>query len=99
MKYKLHITTKEYCFIEAEVEGTMVDAVKAYGQLNTLLALDSDRLAEIPSGLNVKEYAEVRRTLLMTGEFDVNLEDRLNYAQLRWVKDTNNTLRDIKKEE
>ena len=99
MKAKIHLATKEFCFIELEVEGTIVDAVKAHRYLASLLELSGDDLNQTKSGLSVKEYADVRRKLLMTNEFDVNLEEEMNHEQLRWVKSTNNTLRSIKDEE
>jgi len=98
MKMKLHLATREFCYIEVEVEGTLLDAVKAHRELNRLIHLEGDEFRKEVSGLTTKDYAEVRRKLLNTGEFDVNLEEEMSYQQLRWVKDTNNTLREARGE-
>lgn len=49
------------------------------------------------SELTVKEWAKVRRELLVSGTFDVNLETKMSSYQLRALKDFNNTLRELKK--
>lgn len=99
MKHKLHIPIEEYGFIEIEDEMTSIDAVIFYKQVKRLFPKEIEELRELPNGLNTKRFAEIRKQLLLTGEFDVNLEQELNYQQLRWVKDTNNTLRQIKNKE
>ena len=86
----------EYGFIEAEIEGTAKDAVSVHKSINHLASMEKEEFQEVPNGLSTKEYAQVRKKLIMTGEFDPNLEEEVSYAQLRAIKDFNNTLRDIK---
>jgi hypothetical protein len=99
MKFKIHVPTKQYAFIEAEVEGTAVDAVNMHKSIDYLLGLEPEEFKAVPNGLSTKEYAQVRKHLLLTNEFDPNLEAEASYAQLRAIKDFNNTLRAIKDEQ
>ena len=90
MKYKIHIASGDYCFIEAEYESLE----EALAEHDSILNMVKDK-----DGLSVSEWKKVRGTMLNTGEFDPNLLEFLSKAQRFWVNQTKLALRDIKKEE
>lgn len=99
MKYKIHVPSEQYGFIEVSDITNAPEAVKVYKNVKRLLEMDADALMKEPDGLNKRQFAQVRKHLLATGEFDPNLEEECNAYQLRWVKDTNYSLRSLKGEE
>ena len=97
MKSKIHIATKEYCFIELEYEDDY-ESIEHF----TSLVETHDRLALLindKDGLDASAWKKVRMTMLNTSEFDPNLSEQLSKAQRYWVNETKKTLRDIKGEE
>jgi len=86
---KVHIPTMEYGFIEAEYE-TLEEALAAQDNVQNMV--------KEKNGLPVREWTQVRKTMLNTGEFDPNLSESLSKAQRYWVNQTKLALRDIKKE-
>ena len=90
MKFKIHVPTTDYGFIEAE-----------YDTIEEALA-EHDRIINIikeKDGLSVSEWKRVRMTMLKTAEFDPNLLESLSKAQRFWINESKKTLRDIKREE
>lgn len=49
-------------------------------------------------GLNIRQWAEWKRHLLITGSYDPNEWDRLNTYQKQWTADTLNTLKALSKQ-
>ena len=93
MKSKIHIATKEYCFIEVEHEvPSNNEELEAIIDVHDKLAL----LINDKEGLSASAWKKVRTTMLNTGEFDPNLSEELSKAQRYWINQTKLGLRDIK---
>lgn len=50
-------------------------------------------------GLNVKQWSDWRKSLLITGTYDPNEWDRLNSYQKQWTQDTMNSLKALSQPE
>lgn len=55
----------------------------------------SSMLTQHDTGLDARQFNEVKRHMLTTGEFDPELWDSLNPMQQFWVNETKKTLRDL----
>jgi len=62
MKYKIHVPTKEYAFIEVELEGTAEEAIEEHDKI-AYLAKDKE-------GLNSLQWAKARDHYAKTGDID-----------------------------
>ena len=87
-KAKIHVPTKEYAFIEVEVNDTIENMVALHDEIANK-ALDKE-------GLSVNDWAKARNKMLVTGEFDPNLE--LSKAQRFFVNELKKALRAVNSE-
>lgn len=88
-KFKIHIATGDYCFLEADFE-TIDEALAEHDRIISMIK-DKD-------GLPVREWTKIRRIMLTSGEFDPNISEQLSKAQRYWINEVKKTLRDIEKE-
>jgi hypothetical protein len=91
IKCKHLISTGDYEHIELELEHA--NAEEAIMEYDRLKALYKQKAPE--DGMNVREWAKVRRILMTTGEFDPNRGGELSQYQRDWISDTKNTYRDL----
>jgi hypothetical protein len=74
IKATQRIATQQYCYVELEMEYD--SAQEAIADHTRLVKLYEDG-----EGLPAKEWAQARNQFLVTGEFDVNLYERMSKAQ------------------
>ena len=91
IKAKLHIATREYCFIEVEIEGTEEEIVQTNDRLSNLV---NDK-----SELSASDWKKARMTMLLKGEFDPNDGEQLSKAQQYFINQAKLAFRDIKDKE
>jgi len=76
MIFTHRIPTSQYAYIEYQSEhGSVQEAMSEHKHATTVYAE--------PGDLSHKEWVAVRNRMLITGEVDVNLLDRMNASQ-RW---------------
>ena len=97
MKSKIHIATKEYCFIEIEhednddFENTAQQVVGAHGYLLNLL---NDK-----EGLPQKEWNKVLDTYLNRGGMDPEEHEEMSKAQKYVIKELDKAFNRIRSKE
>lgn len=89
-KFKIHVPTKEYAFIEVECEGTIDEAIAMHDEIANK-AIDK-------SSLTTSEWKEARKTMLLKGEFDPNDGESLSKSQQYFINQAKLAFRDIKGE-
>lgn len=88
MKITHRIPTSQYAYVEFEEEVESVeDGIINHRYYHAMY--------EDKAGLNQNKWAEVRRTMLETGQFDPNLWEELSKAQKFWINETKKTLRSL----
>ncbi len=90
MKSKIHIATKEYCFIEPEFEGTAEEIVAEHDKLQLL--------CNEKEGLNTHDWAKVRDTYILKGEIDPVDFEALNKWQRLTINEIKKTFKKAKSE-
>jgi len=90
MKFKIHVPTKEYAFIEVELEGTVDEAIAIHDEVSNK-AIDR-------SDLSASDWKKARMTMLLKGEFDPNNSDSLSKSQQYFINQAKLAFRDIKDE-
>lgn len=89
MKSKIHIATKEYCFIEFETEvESMEESLIAYDKFMLLL---NDK-----EGLNTKDWARVRNNFILNNEIDEEDYNKLSKAQRYVINEVKIAVRSLK---
>ena len=92
MKAKIHVSTKDFCFKEIEIDGQYSenDVLEIHDKLQ-ILVNEKD-------GVSASHWVEIRKTPLNTGEFDLNRLEELSKLQRYWINQTKLGLRSINKE-
>ncbi len=98
MKSKIHLATKEYCFIEIEVEAEKNDTPEYLVEKSVLV---HDKLAlaiNQNEGLNTLDWAKVRDTYILKGDIDPLDYEALNKWQKLVVSEVRKSFNKAKRE-